>query len=105
MKWYHYLAAGAAGFFLGNAVPHFVAGVTGQMFPSPFADPPGVGLSSPLVNTVWGLVNIFVGYVLLRVGKVEASNRGSMIAAFLGLAAVAILVSILFGSAMGNPSL
>lgn len=105
MKWYHYLAAFAAGFFLGNAVPHFVAGVMGQAFPSPFADPPGVGLSSPLVNTIWGLVNIFAGYILLRVGRVEPSNKGSMIATFLGLATVAILVSILFGNAMGNPSL
>lgn len=50
MKWYHLVAAVAAGFFLGNAVPHFVAGVMGQSFPSPFANPPGQGLSSPLVN-------------------------------------------------------
>ena len=105
MKWYQYLAAVAAGFALGNAVPHFVAGVMGQTFPSPFADPPGEGLSSPLINTIWGLVNILLGFVLLRVGKVQPSNRGSMIAAFIGLAAVAILVSILFGNAMGNPSL
>lgn len=96
MKWFHYLAAIVAGFLLGNAVPHFAAGVMGQAFPSPFADPPGVGLSSPLINTIWGLVNILIGYVLLRVGKVQPSNMGSMIAVFFGLAAVAILVSILF---------
>lgn len=104
MKWYHYLAAAGAGFFLGNAVPHFVAGVTGQAFPSPFANPPGAGLSSPLVNALWGLLNILLGYVLLRVGKVQFSRTGSMIATFLGLAFVAVLTSILFGNALGNPS-
>ena len=36
IKWYHYLAAFFAGFFLANAVPHFVHGVSGDPFPSPF---------------------------------------------------------------------
>lgn len=104
MRWYHYLAAVGAGFFLGNAVPHFVAGSMGEMFPSPFADPPGVGLSSPLTNVLWGLVNTVFGYVLWRVGKVSPSSHASMIAAFLGLAVVATMTSILFGNAAGNPS-
>ncbi|MEX0286578.1 MAG: hypothetical protein AB3N23_18375 [Paracoccaceae bacterium] len=104
MKWYHYLAAVGAGFCLGNAVPHFVAGSMGQMFPSPFATPAGVGLSTPLVNVLWGLVNIALGYALWRVGKVGPSNRLSMLAAFVGLTIVAIMVSVLFGGAMGNPS-
>jgi hypothetical protein len=33
-------------FFLTNAVPHFVSGVMGYPFQSPFANPPGEGLSS-----------------------------------------------------------
>lgn len=105
MNWYHYLAAVGAGFFFGNAVPHFVAGSMGQMFPSPFADPPGVGLSSPLTNVLWGLANIVVSYVLWRVGKVGPSNRGAMIAAFFGLAILGVMTSLLFGNALGNPSL
>ena len=40
MKWYHYVTAFFAGMFLANAVPHFVNGVSGNPFPSPFADPP-----------------------------------------------------------------
>ena len=30
-----------AGAFLANAVPHFVSGVMGRVFQSPFAKPPG----------------------------------------------------------------
>lgn len=104
MKWYHLVAAFAAGFFLGNAVPHFVAGVMGQSFPSPFANPPGQGLSSPLVNTLWGLTNILIGYVLVRAGRVQMSDRASMAAFFLGLSIVGVMTSLLFGEAMGNPS-
>ncbi len=47
MSWYHYLACFFAGAFLANAVPHFVQGISGERFPSPFATPPGKGLSSP----------------------------------------------------------
>ncbi len=65
MEWYAYLAYFFAGVFLVNGVPHFVQGITGKKFQSPFASPPGVGESSPLVNVIWGLVNFFIGYVLI----------------------------------------
>ena len=57
MIWYHYVACFFAGIFLANAVPHFVKGICGDRFPTPFAKPPGKGLSSPLVNVLWALVN------------------------------------------------
>jgi hypothetical protein len=65
MEWYAYLAYFFAGFFLANGVPHFVSGITGKRFQSPFALPLGVGESSPLVNVIWGLVNFFAGYALI----------------------------------------
>lgn len=65
MAWYAYLAYFFAGIFLANGIPHFVHGIAGKKFPSPFASPPGVGESSPLVNVIWGLVNFFIGYVLI----------------------------------------
>jgi hypothetical protein len=65
MVWYSYLAHFGAGVFLANGVPHFVNGISGKNFQSPFASPPGVGESSPLVNVIWGMVNFFVGVVLL----------------------------------------
>jgi hypothetical protein len=39
MPWYSYVACFFAGAFLANAVPHFVKGVTGEAFPTPFAKP------------------------------------------------------------------
>ncbi len=65
MAWYAYLAYFLAGAFLANSVPHFVQGITGKRFQSPFASPPGVGESSALVNVIWGMVNIFVGWALI----------------------------------------
>lgn len=65
MAWYVYLAHFTAGLFLANGVPHFVNGISGKRFQSPFASPPGVGESSPLVNVIWGMVNFVIGYVLL----------------------------------------
>ena len=96
------LAAVGAGLFLGNAVPHFVAGAMGEMFPSPFADPPGFGLSSPLTNMIWALSNLLIGYVLLRVGRVQPTHYGSMIALFIGVAAIGIMLSMHFGDVMGG---
>ncbi|MGH7804444.1 MAG: hypothetical protein ACREQJ_08850 [Candidatus Binatia bacterium] len=58
-----------SGAFLANAVPHFVMGATGRRFPTPFASPPGRGLSSPVVNVVWGFANLVVGILLAPVGE------------------------------------
>ncbi|MCK4724587.1 MAG: hypothetical protein KAT29_02240 [Anaerolineales bacterium] len=60
-----YLAYFAAGAFLANGIPHFVNGISGRRFQSPFAKPPGVGESSPIINVLWGLANLIVGLVLV----------------------------------------
>jgi hypothetical protein len=65
MAWYAYLAYFFGGVFLANGVPHFVHGISGKKFQSPFDSPPGVGESSPLVNVLWGAANFIVGYVLI----------------------------------------
>jgi len=96
MKWYHFIACFFAGAFLTNTVPHFVQGVSGDPFPSPFADPPGKGLSSPTVNVVWGLANLVIGYLLLRAGRVSQSNYWSLLAFFAGIAAISIQLSMAF---------
>jgi hypothetical protein len=46
MQWYHFVAYFFGGAFFVNAIPHFTNGVSGRMFPTPFASPPGKGLSS-----------------------------------------------------------
>src|SRR4051812_31681440 len=55
------------GVFLANFTPHFIAGVSGRPFHTPFATPPFRGLSSPLVNILWSLFNLAVAYLLLVV--------------------------------------
>jgi hypothetical protein len=67
MPWYAYLAHFFAGAFLANGVPHFVQGICGNKFQTPFASPPGIGESSALVNVLWGSVNWVVAGVLLRI--------------------------------------
>ena len=70
MRWYHYLAYFFGGAFLANALPHLGNGISGHAFQSPFASPPGAGLSSSTVNVLWGLFNLAVGYLLVcRVGS------------------------------------
>jgi len=96
MEWYLYIASFFSGAFLANAVPHFVHGVSGNKFPSPFAKPPGKGLSSPTVNVVWALFNLLVGYVLLRAGQVNANNTLSLVVFFIGITAISIPLGINF---------
>lgn len=96
MTWLNYIACFGAGLFLANAVPHWVNGVSGNRFPSPFANPPGKGLSSPLVNVVWGLFNVIVGYVLFRAGKVSNANASALAVFFAGIAVISVMSSVNF---------
>jgi hypothetical protein len=66
MPWYDYVAWFFAGVFLANSVPHFLQGICGNKFQTPFASPPGVGESSAAVNVIWGWFNLVVGGLLLR---------------------------------------
>jgi hypothetical protein len=96
VEWYNYIACFFAGAFLANVVPHFVHGISGDSFPTPFAHPPGRGLSSPTVNIVWALVNLVAGYVLFRVGRVSESNLVSLVVFFAGIAFLSIPQSVQF---------
>jgi hypothetical protein len=66
MNWLWLVSYFFGGVFAANAIPHFVAGTMGRPFQSPFAKPPGQGLSSATVNVVWGFFNAVVGYLLVE---------------------------------------
>jgi hypothetical protein len=66
MPWYHYFVHFIAGAFLANGVPHFVQGICGNTFQTPFARPRAVGESSAVVNVARGWFNFMVGGALLR---------------------------------------
>jgi len=96
MIWINYIAAFLAGAFLANFVPHFVQGISGDRFPTPFADPPGKGLSSPVLNVVWALFNLLIGYLLFRFGKVASNGDASLITFFAGIVVLSIGSSLRF---------
>jgi hypothetical protein len=100
LKWYNYLAAFFAGLFLANVVPHYVSGVMGDPFPSPFANPPGKGLSSPLVNVLWASFNLVVGYLLFRASKLSSKTKLALIVFFIGILLISINLSLHFADKM-----
>ena len=96
MSWYNYFFCFFAGMFLANVVPHFVHGISGDPFPTPFAHPPGKGLSSATTNVVWALVNLIVGYIFCRIGKVSSGGNLALAVFFAGIAALSTWLSVLF---------
>ncbi|WP_461451523.1 hypothetical protein [Mucilaginibacter sp.] len=93
MEWYTYLADFFAGAFLANAIPHFVKGICGDKFPTPFAKPPGKGLSSAPVNAIWGLFNLLAGFLLFRNGLMADGNTLSVILFSAGAIAMSLMLS------------
>lgn len=103
MRWYHYIAYFFGGAFLANGVPHFVQGISGSAFQSPFASPPGVGLSSSTVNVLWGLFNLAVGYVLVcRVGSFELRRTRHVVVLGLGMLLMALVLAHKLGKLHGG---
>jgi len=96
MTWYNYIACFFAGAFLANFVPHFVQGISGEPFPTPFSKPPGKGLSSPTVNVLWALLNLLVGYILFGFGRISSDNHAGLAIFFAGIAAISIPSSVSF---------
>ena len=105
MPWLHDLAYLFGGAFLTNAIPHFVRGVIGQPFQSPFAKPPGEGLSSSTTNVLWGFANLVIAYLLLvRVGNFDARAWDNVIALGVGVLVMGVMSARLFGRFHGGNS-
>ena len=103
MQWLHHLSYFFGGAFLANAVPHFVAGVMGKPFQTPFATPPGQGLSSSTVNVLWGFFNLVVSYLLVfRVGGFDLRLTADAAALGLGMLPIGLLSARLFGRFHGG---
>jgi hypothetical protein len=97
-----YLFGGA---FAANAVPHFVSGVMGRPFQSPFAKPPGKGLSSSTVNVLWGFANFAVAYLLIaRVGNFDPHAADHVIAVGVGVLLMSVMAARSFGRFHGGNS-
>lgn len=105
MTWLYLVAYFFGGIFLANAIPHFVSGMMGQPFQSPFATPPGEGLSSSTVNVLWGFFNVFVGYLLVvRVGKFDLRSISDILALAVGALLISLFAARHFGQFHGGNS-
>jgi hypothetical protein len=79
MAWYECVSHFFAGLFLTNAVPHWVSGLMGHAFQTPFARLRGKRQSSSMLNVAWGAFNAAVGYVLLwHVGMFDVRDVGQV---------------------------
>jgi hypothetical protein len=103
MLWNHYLSYFFGGAFLANAIPHFVSGTMGRPFQSPFATPPGQGLSSSTVNVLWGVFNFVVTYLLiLQVGEFDLRNPIQVAMVGLGASIMGVITARRFGRFHGG---
>lgn len=103
MAWSHDLAYLSAGAFLANAVPHYVSGVMGRSFQSPFAKPSGRGLSSATVNVLWGFANLVLAYGLLwRVGPLDLHAVDHAASLGLGFLLMGLVAARSFGRFHGG---
>ena len=105
MIWAHLISYFFAGAFLTNAIPHFVSGLEGRPFQSPFAKPHGKGLSSSTINVLWGFFNLVVGYLLMvRVGSFDWHAWSHVIALGLGTLLKGVMGARNFGRYNGGNS-
>ena len=103
MLWLDLLAYFAGGALLANAVPHIVSGLLGRSFQTPFAKPPGRGLSSSTVNLLWGFANLVGGYMLVcRVGAFDARDTADVAALGLGVLLLGLGLARHFGRLHGG---
>jgi hypothetical protein len=105
MQFGHYIAYFFGGVFLANAIPHYVCGLMGRPFQSPFAKPPGEGLSSSTINVLWGFLNLLIGYVLIcRIGDFDLRATDQVLSAGLGALLLSTLMARRFGRFNGGNS-
>jgi hypothetical protein len=103
MIWLPYVAWFFGGMFLANAVPHLVAALMGRPFQTPFAHPPGEGLSSSLINGLWGFANLVVAWLLLcRVGGFDLREPLEALAVGAGFLLMIVVMSRRFGRFNGG---
>ncbi len=105
MDWLHVVSYLFGGAFLANAVPHFVSGMMGRPFQSPFAKPPGQGLSSSTVNVLWGFANFVIAYLLIaRVGHFDFHAADHVGAVGVGVLLMGVMAARSFGRFHGGNS-
>ena len=105
MNWLNDVSCFFGGAFFANAIPHFVSGVMGRPFQSPFAKPPGKGLSSSTMNVLWGFANFVIAYLLLvRTAAFDLRATDNVIATGAGVLLSSLVAARMFGRFHGGNS-
>jgi len=103
MRWHQYLSYFFGGAFFANTLPHLGNGISGHAFQSPFATPPGEGLSSSTINVLWGLLNLAIGYLLVcRVGRFDLHKTRHVLALGTGILVMSLLLARSFARFHGG---
>ena len=103
MHWLWLASYFFGGAFAANAVPHFVSGTMGRSFQSPFAKPPGKGLSSATVNVFWGFFNAVLAYLLVvHVGTFDPRSASNILMLGLGALIISLFSARHFGQFHGG---
>jgi hypothetical protein len=103
MNWLHLVSYFFGGLFLTNAVPHFVSGILGEPFQTPFAKPSGKGLSSSTVNVLWGFANFVFAYLLLlSVGHFDPRSIACIVPFAFGVLLIGLFSARHFGQFHGG---
>ena len=103
MNWPWLVSYFFGGAFTANAIPHFVSGAMGRAFQTPFAKPPGKGLSSATANVAWGFFNAVFAYLLVaHVGVFHPRATTHILAFGLGALLLSIFTARHFGQFYGG---
>ena len=94
----HFVANFFAGAFLCNCIPHLAAGLRGELFPSPFASPPGKGDSAPWVNVLWGTFNLIVAFLLIAYARIPLGVYTQGVLFILGFLLMGLHLAVHFGA-------
>ena len=91
------------GAFLSDALPHFVSGVRDEALQSPFARPPGKGLSSSTMNFVRGSLDLIAAHrLLVQVGGFDLHPLRDAGACIAGQLVMGLFAARVFGPLHGG---
>jgi len=97
LPWTAYIIHFIAAAFLTNGMPHFVNGVSGRPFRTPFARLQGAKLSSPATNVVWGWFNFLVAFLLFaNIGPLYIGTPGDTVFVAAGVLVTGVLLARIF---------
>ena len=95
LNWLSLLLCFVAGALLSNAIPHLANGTSGRSFQTPFSRGRVPARSSPVVNVLWGSLNLGVGFVLFSADS--AGSVWAIVVAAAGGLVVAMVNALEFG--------